>query len=422
MSRRLGAIVAILGGGLALAIAAYVFVADFPRGLVVLACVLALWRRPGSGLLRRGRPASAGLRRRRPCCSAWRSGCCWPAATAGAGPWSWSPSSSASTGAREAFQPNRSLPRAAPPSHPVLFVNPRSGDGRAAGVRPRREARRAGHRGGRAEARRRPRGAGPRRRSRRERTAWRWRAATARRPWSPRSPPSTTFPTPASRPAPATTSPSTSASTETTSSARSTPSSTGASGWSTWARSTAASSSTTSRSASTRRPSARRATASRSCGRCWTPFPTPLGPRERRTSCAGSIPTADQRSTALVLVSNNAYLLGPTLGSGTRPRLDEAVLGIVDFRPPVGGEAEPSTPWRELTMPELDVDADGPVPTGIDGESIVLEPPLRFRSRPAALRVRIAPKHPGASPSANLPTNLSRGLAELVRIAASAGG
>ena len=32
-------------------------------------------------------------------------------------------------------------------------------------------------------------------------------------------------------------------------------------------------------------------------------------------------------------------------------------------------------------------------------KAITLDPPLRFRSRPGALRVRIAPQHPGASPS-----------------------
>ena len=37
---------------------------------------------------------------------------------------------------------------------------------------------------------------------------------------------------------------------------------------------------------------------------------------------------------------------------------------------------------------------------GIDGEATHLDPPLRFRIRPGALRVRIAPQHPGASPSA----------------------
>ena len=64
MSRRLGAIVAILGGGLALAIAAYVFVADFPRGLVVLACVFGALALAWFGLLRRGAGGSAGRRRR----------------------------------------------------------------------------------------------------------------------------------------------------------------------------------------------------------------------------------------------------------------------------------------------------------------------------------------------------------------------
>ena len=58
MSRRLGAILAILGGGLALAIAAYVFVVDFPRGLIVLACVFA---RAGPGLVRAAAPRQPAL-------------------------------------------------------------------------------------------------------------------------------------------------------------------------------------------------------------------------------------------------------------------------------------------------------------------------------------------------------------------------
>jgi hypothetical protein len=43
------------------------------------------------------------------------------------------------------------------------------------------------------------------------------------------------------------------------------------------------------------------------------------------------------------------------------------------------------------------------VPAGIDGEAAQLEPPLNFRIRSGALRVRIAPDHPGASPSAAQP-------------------
>ena len=50
--------------------------------------------------------------------------------------------------------------------------------------------------------------------------------------------------------------------------------------------------------------------------------------------------------------------------------------------------------WRRemttWTAEELQIDADGPVPAGIDGEAVVLEPPLRFRIRAAALRCRVA--------------------------------
>ena len=75
-------------------------------------------------------------------------------------------------------------------------------------------------------------------------------------------------------------------------------------------------------------------------------------------------------------------------------------------------------PWREWTAPAFEVDADGPVPAGIDGEALVLEPPLIFRIRPRALCVRIARKHPGASPSAMAPEGALDGVAELARIAA----
>jgi diacylglycerol kinase family enzyme len=124
-----------------------------------------------------------------------------------------------------------------------------------------------------------------------------------------------------------------------------------------------------------------------------------------------------QVSTALVLVSNNVYRLGPTLGSGTRPHLDEGVLGIVDFHPPVAGEKGETARWRQLSMPELEIEADAPIPLGVDGESLSMQPPLRFRIRPKALRVRIAHSHPGASPSAEVPEGAFSGLRELLRIA-----
>jgi hypothetical protein len=133
---------AILGGGIALAAAAYVFVADFPRGLIVLACVIGALGAAWYGLLRRGvrRILASALTLLLLAVAAIVIGggdngllltLVVVAFLAGV------------AGARVAFRPSRSLPRAEPPSHPVLFVNPWSGDGRAARVglvgRPRGE-------------------------------------------------------------------------------------------------------------------------------------------------------------------------------------------------------------------------------------------------------------------------------------------
>ena len=127
------------------------------------------------------------------------------------------------------------------------------------------------------------------------------------------------------------------------------------------------------------------------------------------------------RSGAAVLVSNNRYRLGRAVGSGTRPHIDDGLLGVTVVGAPVGRGLRgrlPQRPWREWTTPTFDVDADHPIAAGVDGEALRIEPPLRFRIRPAALRVRIAPQHRGASPSAALPDRIGGTFAALVRIAA----
>ena len=182
---------------------------------------------------------------------------------------------------------------------------------------------------------------------------------------------------------PATISRSTSASTATTSSARSTRLSTAASASSTWPRSTAGCSSTTSRSGSTGRPCSDPSTATRSCERCSTRSPTWSVPSAREQALRWTDPDGGQcESRRDVLVSNNRYRLGKLIGSGTRPHLDDGLLGIV-----VVGEqrrACPPTqaprPWREWTAPSFTVQAGERVPAGIDGEAAQLEPPLRFRT------------------------------------------
>jgi diacylglycerol kinase family enzyme len=82
------------------------------------------------------------------------------------------------------------------------------------------------------------------------------------------------------------------------------------------------------------------------------------------------------------------------VAAGTRNQ-----LGIVVLDAP--GDS-PRPPGRAWSAPRLQVSAPALVHAGVDGEAADLDPPLRFASRPAALRVRISPRHPGASPSARL--------------------
>jgi diacylglycerol kinase family enzyme len=110
-----------------------------------------------------------------------------------------------------------------------------------------------------------------------------------------------------------------------------------------------------------------------------------------------------EQSAVAILVSNNPYRLGRALGSGTRPRLDGGELGVAVLAPTVarngGGESRRLAP-QQWTTPAFEIDCPGTVAAGIDGEATHLDPPLRFRMMRGALRVRIAPQHPGASPSA----------------------
>jgi diacylglycerol kinase family enzyme len=120
---------------------------------------------------------------------------------------------------------------------------------------------------------------------------------------------------------------------------------------------------------------------------------------------------------AVILVANNQYRLSGAAGAGTRPAIDQGVLGITVVDPPAGQETR-RRPVRQWTAPEFSVASPRPVPAGIDGEASVLETPVRFRVRPGVLRVRIAAHHPGASPSAIEPVGAFAALRALARIAA----
>jgi diacylglycerol kinase family enzyme len=107
----------------------------------------------------------------------------------------------------------------------------------------------------------------------------------------------------------------------------------------------------------------------------------------------------EHRHLAVVLVSNNPYALDRPLARGTRPTLGGGQLGIIVLDAP--GDS-PGAPGRAWSAPRLEVSAPGPVPAGVDGEAVDLSSPLRFAIRSSALRVRISVRHPGASPSARL--------------------
>jgi diacylglycerol kinase family enzyme len=147
-------------------------------------------------------------------------------------------------------------------------------------------------------------------------------------------------------------------------------------------------------------------------------LPEVLGPEGKGLDLRWTDPGGPQHSSgAVILVSNNRYRLGRVVGSGTRPRIDDGLLGIAVASAPAAGRRLLQRPWREWSTPAFEVDADGPIAAGIDGEAVTLDAPLRFRILPAALRVRIAAAHPGASPSAAMPEGAWATALALARIA-----
>jgi diacylglycerol kinase family enzyme len=122
------------------------------------------------------------------------------------------------------------------------------------------------------------------------------------------------------------------------------------------------------------------------------------------------------RRATVIMVSNNSYRLGTLVGSGTRPSIDDGELGIA-VAGVTSNEVRGRGRFRQWTASAFEVGSDAPVPAGIDGEALMLDPPLRFTIRPGALRVRIAPQHPGASPSAAAPDSMLDGARKLFHIA-----
>jgi diacylglycerol kinase family enzyme len=116
-------------------------------------------------------------------------------------------------------------------------------------------------------------------------------------------------------------------------------------------------------------------------------------------------------SAHVIQISNNPY--GTTPGAmGSRPRLDTGSLGVITLEirsdreaaqflsAVAAGHPERFPGFASWSTPDFEVGSGGPVDVGLDGETLAMDPPLRFVVRPSAVRVRLPSHAIGYSPGA----------------------
>jgi diacylglycerol kinase family enzyme len=140
-------------------------------------------------------------------------------------------------------------------------------------------------------------------------------------------------------------------------------------------------------------------------------LPTVLGPGAPPFDLSFSGPDGrTHRGARVIQVSNNPYG-GPSLGVGSRPRLDTHRLGVIaleieDDRSAMRflsalAERHPERfdGFAEWTPSTFEVSSASSVDAGLDGEPVTIEPPLTFSIRPEPLRVRLSLHAIGESPA-----------------------
>jgi diacylglycerol kinase family enzyme len=135
-----------------------------------------------------------------------------------------------------------------------------------------------------------------------------------------------------------------------------------------------------------------------------------------------------QTGAHVILVSNNPYRLARLDGLGSRVGLDSGRLGVVVVNIANAaaaarllalestGQARRFSGWQEWDSAAFTVDSGAPIAVGVDGEALVLEPPLEFVALPGALRVRLPTHAFGMAPAARAVAPL-REAPRLVRTA-----
>ena len=134
----------------------------------------------------------------------------------------------------------------------------------------------------------------------------------------------------------------------------------------------------------------------------WRVLPTVLGPEARPLDLRFTGPDGQEHSEfQLVHVSNGPYRFTADRRFGSRERMDLGLLGIVAAKAGEGddflafgpawwaGPQDTSDAWLQWEATEFEVRSAGPIPAGVDGEGLLFDPPLRLRSLPGPLRVRV---------------------------------
>jgi diacylglycerol kinase family enzyme len=141
-------------------------------------------------------------------------------------------------------------------------------------------------------------------------------------------------------------------------------------------------------------------------------LPTVLGPNTEPFDLRFAGPDGEEhRGAHVIQVSNNPY--GSTSrGFGSRPRLDTGRLGVVTLvlgrgRDAAGFLAAAATGHPERfpglvswAAPRFEVTSGSTIDVGLDGETRGMDPPLRFSIRTPRLRVRLPTHAIGYSPAA----------------------
>lgn len=141
-------------------------------------------------------------------------------------------------------------------------------------------------------------------------------------------------------------------------------------------------------------------------------LPQMLGPDTEPFDLRFTGPDGEEHLGAhIIQISNNPY--GTTAGGrSSRPRLDSHRLGVISlvldeaggavaFLAAVAtGRPERFAGYTSWATPVFEVSSDGPIEIGLDGETMVMDSPLRLSIRPTPVRVRLPEHAIGYSPAA----------------------